>query len=155
MNKCLKNDGIFYIPNENPFETLNWNASSSGNSFGIDMGKLFTAGYFSDIFERDGSGLKIDCVVDYYYYKSGWTEEKEGTFNLEITSDMKTSDDIEKVVENEIKKLVGNDYVKAEYDARIGLKINSKLLGDLLPGLDFEGVSMIPMGEFGGYFDNY
>lgn len=155
LNKCLKNDGIFYIPNENPFETLNWNASSSGNSFGIDMGKLFTAGYFSDIFERDGSGLKIDCVVDYYYYKSGWTEEKEGTFNLEITSDMKTSDDIEKVVENEIKKLVGNDYVKAEYDARIGLKINSKLLGDLLPGLDFEGVSMIPMGEFGGYFDNY
>lgn len=155
LNKCLKNDGIFYIPNENPFETLNWNASSSGNSFGIDMGKLFTAGYFSDIFERDGSDLKIDCVVDYYYYKSGWTEEKEGTFNLEITSDMKTSDDIEKVVENEIKKLVGNDYVKAEYDARIGLKINSKLLGDLLPGLDFEGVSMIPMGEFGGYFDNY
>lgn len=155
LNKCLKNDGIFYIPNENPFETLNWNASSSGNSFGIDMGKLFTAGYFSDIFERDGSDLKIDCVVDYYCYKSGWTEEKEGTFNLEITSDMKTSDDIEKVVENEIKKLVGNDYVKAEYDARIGLKINSKLLGDLLPGLDFEGVSMIPMGEFGGYFDNY
>ena len=42
-----------------------------------------------------------------------------------------------------------------EYDARIGLKINSKLLSDLLPGLDFEGVSMIPMGEFGGYFDNY
>lgn len=155
LNKCLKNGGIFYIPNENPFETLRWNASSSGNSFGIDMGKLFTAGYFSDIFERDGSDLKIDCVVDYYYYKSGWTEEKEGTFNLEITSDMKTSDDIEKVVENEIKKLVGNDYVKAEYDARIGLKINSKLLGDLLPGLDFEGVSMIPMGEFGGYFDNY
>lgn len=155
LNKCLKNDGIFYIPNENPFETLRWNASSSGNSFGIDMGKLFKAGYFSGIFERDGSGLKIDCVVDYYYYKSGWTEEKEGTFNLEITSDMKTSDDIEKVVENEIKKLVGNDYVKAEYDARIGLKINSKLLGDLLPGLDFEGVSMIPMGEFGGYFDNY
>lgn len=155
LNKCLKNGGIFYIPNENPFETLNWNASSSGNSFGIDMGKLFTAGYFSDIFERDGSDLKIDCVVDYYYYKSGWTEEKEGTFNLEITSDMKTSDDIEKVVENEIKKLVGNDYVKAEYDARIGLKINSKLLSDLLPGLDFEGVSMIHMGRFGGYFDNY
>lgn len=154
LNKCLKNGGIFYIPNENPFETLNWNASSSGNSFGIDMGKLFTAGYFSDIFERDGSDLKIDCVVDYYYYKSDWTEKK-GTFNLKITSDMKTLDDIEKVVEDKMRELVGDDYVKAEYDARIGLKINSKLLSDLLPGLDFEGVSMIPMGEFGGYFDNY
>lgn len=154
LNKCLKNGGIFYIPNENPFETLSWNASSSGNSFGIDMEKLFTAGYFSDIFERDGSDLKIDCVVDYYYYKSDWTEKK-GTFNLKITSDMKTSDDIEKVVEDKMKELVGDDYVKAEYDARIGLKINSKLLSDLLPGLDFEGVSMIPMGEFGGYFDNY
>lgn len=155
LNKCLKNGGIFYIPNENPFETLNWNASSSGNSFGIDMGKLFTAGYFSGIFERDGSDLKIDCVVDYYYYKSGWTEEKEGTFNLEITSDMKTSDVIEEAVENKMRELVGDDYSWMEYDARIGLKINSKLLSDLLPGLDFEGVSMIPMGEFGGYFDNY
>lgn len=154
LNKCLKNGGIFYIPNENPFETLRWNASSSGNSFGIDMGKLFTAGYFSDIFERDGSDLKIDCVVDYYYYKSDWTEKK-GTFNLKNISDMKTFDDIEKAVEKEMRQLVVDDYVKAEYDARIGLKINSKLLSDLLPGLDFEGVSMIPMGEFGGYFDNY
>lgn len=154
LNECLKNGEIFYIPNENPFETLKWNASSSSNSFGIDMGKLFTAGYFSDIFERDGSDLKIDCVVDYYYYKSDWTE-KEGSFNLKITSDMKTFDDIENAVEKEMRQLVGDDYVKAEYDARIGLKINSKLLSDLLRGLDFEGVSMIPMAGFGGYFDNY
>lgn len=153
LNKCLKNGGIFYIPNENPFETLQWKASSSSNSFGIDMGKLFTAGYFSDIFERDGSDLKIDCVVDYCYTKD--SIEKEGTFNLEITSDMKTSDVIQKAVKKEVRELVGDDYSWMEYDARIGLKINSKLLSDLLPGLDFEGVSMIPMGEFGGYFDNY
>lgn len=154
LNECLKSGGIFYIPNENPFETLKWNATSSSNSFGIDMGKLFTAGYFSDIFERDGSDLKIDCVVDYYYYKSDWTEKK-GSFNLKITSDMKTSDDIENAVEKEMRQLVGDDYVKAGYDDRIGLKINSKLLSDLLPGLDFEGFSMIPMAGFGGYFDNY
>lgn len=153
LNKCLKNGGIFYIPNENPFETLRWNASSSGNSFGIDMGKLFKAGYFSGIFERDGSDLKIDCVVDYCYTKG--LIEKEGTFNLEITSDMKTSDVIEEAVENKMRELVGDDYSWMEYDARIGLKINSKLLSDLLPGLNFEGFSMIPMGEFGGYFDNY
>lgn len=153
LNKCLKNGGIFYIPNENPFETLKWNASSSGNSFGIDMGKLFTAGYFSDIFERDGSDLKIDCVVDYCYTKG--LEEKEDTFNLEITSDMKTSDVIEEAVENKMRELVGDDYSWMEYDARIGLKINSKLLGDLLPGLDFEGFSMIPMGEFGVSKSNY
>lgn len=145
LNKCLKNDGIFYIPNENPFETLRWNASSSGNSFGIDMGKLFKAGYFSGIFERDGSDLKIDCVVDYCYTKG--LVEKEGTFNLEITSDMKTSDVIEEAVENKMRELVGNDYSWMEYDARIGLKVNSKLLSDLLPGLDFEGVSMIPYGR--------
>lgn len=148
LNKCLKNGGIFYIPNENPFETLQWKASSSSNSFGIDMGKLFTAGYFSDIFERDGSDLKIDCVVDYCYTKG--SVEKEDTFNLEITSDMKTSDVIEEAVENKMRELVGDDYSWMEYDARIGLKINSKLLSDLLPGLDFEGFSMIPMGGFGG-----
>lgn len=148
LNKCLKNGGIFYIPNENPFETLNWNASSSGNSFGIDMGKLFTAGYFSGIFERDGSDLKIDCVVDYCYTKG--SAEKEGTFNLKITSDMKTSDVIQKTVKKEVRELVGDDYSWMEYDARIGLKVNSKLLSDLLPGLNFEGFSMIPMGRFGG-----
>lgn len=148
LNKCLKNGGIFYIPNENPFETLKWNASSSGNSFGIDMGKLFKAGYFSDIFERDGSDLKIDCVVDYCYTKG--LAEKDGTFNLKITSDMKTSDVIEEAVENKIRELVGDDYSWMEYDARIGLKVNSKLLSDLLPGLNFEGFSMIPMGRFGG-----
>lgn len=153
LNKCLKNGGIFYIPNENPFETLKWNASSSGNSFGIDMGKLFKAGYFSGIFERDGSDLKIDCVVDYCYTKG--SVEKEGTFNLEITSDMKTSDVIEEAVENKIRELVGDDYSWMEYDARIGLKINSKLLGDLLPGLDFEGFSMIPMAGFGASKSNY
>ncbi len=117
------------------------------------MGKLFTAGYFSDIFERDGSDLKIDCVVDYCYTKG--LEEKEGTFNLEITSDMKTSDVIEEAVENKIRELVGDDYSWMEYDARIGLKINSKLLGDLLPGLDFEGFSMIPMAGFGASKSNY
>lgn len=148
LNKCLKNGGIFYIPNENPFETLQWKASSSSNSFGIDMGKLFTAGYFSDIFERDGSDLKIDCVVDYCYTKG--SIEKEGTFNLEITSDMKTSDVIQKAVKKEVRELVGDDYSWMEYDARIGLKVNSKLLSDLLPGLNFEGFSMIPMGRFGG-----
>lgn len=148
LNKCLKNGGIFYIPNENPFETLRWNASSSGNSFGIDMGKLFTAGYFSDIFERDGSDLKIDCVVDYCY-----TKGSIDTFNLEITSDMKTSDVIEEAVENKMRELVGDDY--SWYEARIGLKINSKLLGDLLPGLDFEGFSMIPMAGFGASKSNY
>lgn len=151
LNECLKRGEIFYIPNENPFETLKWNASSSSNSFGIDMGKLFTAGYFSDIFERDGSDLKIDCVVDYYYRKKSVEEYHEGTFNLKITSDMKTSDDIE----NAVKKWVGDDYRWMEYDARIGLKINSKLLSDLLPGLNFEGFSMVPMTEFYGDFDNY
>lgn len=155
LNECLKNGEIFYIPNENPFETLKWNATSSSNSFGIDMGKLFTAGYFSDIFERDGSDLKIDCVVDYYYRKKSVEGYDEGTFSLKITSDMKTSDDIENAVEKEIKKLVENDYRWVEYDVRIGLKINSKLLSDLLPGLNFEGFSMVPMTGFRGDFDNY
>ena len=153
LKACIEKGQCFYIPKENPFETLEWNASSSSNSFGIDMGKLFTAGYFSNFFERDGSDLKIDCVVDYYYYKSDWTEIKD-SFNLKSTSDMKTFDDFEKAVEKEMKQLVGDDYVKTEYDVRIGLKINSKLLSDLLPGLDFDGVSMIPMAGFGGYFDN-
>lgn len=155
LNECLKNGGIFYIPNENPFETLKWNATSSSNSFGIDMGKLFTAGYFSDIFERDGSDLKIDCVVDYHYHKKSVEGCDEGSFNLKITSDMKTFDDIENAVEKEMKQLLGDDYSWMEYNARIGLKINSKLLSDLLPGLDFEGVSMIPMAGFRGDFDNY
>ena len=155
LNECLEKGSVFYIPNENPFETLNWNASSSSNSFGIDMGKLFTAGYFSGIFERDGSDLKIECVVDYHYHKESVEGCIEGTFNIEFTSNMKTSDDVYEAVEKELEKLIGDDYSWMEYDARIGLEINSKLLEDLFPGSDFEGVSIIPMAGFGGYSSNY
>lgn len=155
LKKCIEKGQCFYIPKENPFETLKWNATSSSNSFGIDMGKLFTAGYFSNFFERDGSSLKVACMVDYDYHANDEYELKKGSFELEITSDMKTLDDIEKVVEEKVNALIVNKYNWVEYEAKVGFRVDRHYLNDLLPGLDFDGVSMIPIDSYKGYFDNY
>ncbi len=155
LKKCIENGKCFYIPKENPFETLEWNATSSSNSFGIDMGKLFTAGYFSNFFERDGSSLKVACMVDYDYHANDEYELKKGSFELEITADMKTLDDIEKVVEEKVNALIVNKYNWVEYEAKVGFRVDRHYLNDLLPGLDFDGVSMIPIDSYKGYFDNY
>lgn len=155
LKACIEKGQCFYIPKENPFETLKWNASSSSNSFGIDMGKLFTAGYFSNFFERDGSSLKVTCMVDYDYHATDEYEWKKGSFELEITSDMKTLDDIEKVVEEKVNALIVNKYNWVEYEAKVGFRVDRHYLNDLLPGLDFAGVSMIPIDSYRGDFDNY
>lgn len=154
LKKCIENGGCFYIPKENPFETLEWNATSSKSAFGIDMGKLFKAGYFSNFFERDGSSLKVACMVDYDYYTTDEYEWKKGSFELEITSGMKTLDDLEKVVEEKIKASIENKYDWVEYEAKVGFRVDRSYLNNLLPGLNFDGVSMIPIDSYRGDFDN-
>lgn len=146
LKTCINDGNIFYIPAENPFETLEWNATESNFSFGIDMGKLFTAGYFSDIFEKSGSELKLICKVEYEY----WDGEKdiEGSFDLPITADMKSFDDVEETAESKVKELVKvsgeESYYKVFYETIVGLKINKSVLDDLFPKLksDFDYITL-------------
>lgn len=142
LKACINDGEIFYIPAENPFETLEWNATESDSSFGIDMGKLFTAGYFSDIFEKSGSELKLICKVRYEY----WDGEKEieESFDLPITADMKSFDDVEESAESKLKEIVTDASLWINYEAIIGLKINKSILDNLFPKIksDFDYITL-------------
>lgn len=142
LKTCIKDGSIFYIPAENPFETLEWNATESDSSFGIDMGKLFTAGYFSDIFEKSGSELKLICKVEYSYWDG--TEDIEGTFELPITDDMKSFDEVEETAESKVKEKIAGASSWADYEVIVGLKINKSVLDDLFPKLesDFDYIAL-------------
>lgn len=142
LKTCIKDGSIFYIPAENPFETLEWNATESYSSFGIDMGKLFTAGYFSDIFEKSGSELELICKVEYSYWDG--TKDIEETFDLPITDDMKSFDDVEGTAESKVKEKIAGASSWADYEVIIGLKIKKSVLADLFPKLesDFDSITL-------------
>lgn len=145
LKTCINDGSIFYIPAENPFETLEWNATESNSSFGIDMGKLFTPGYFSNIFEKSGSELKLICKVEYEYWDG---EDVEGSFDLPITGDMESFDDVEEAAESKVKEIVKvsgeESYYKVFYETIVGLKINKAILADLFPKLesDFDYITL-------------
>ncbi|MBQ5877287.1 MAG: hypothetical protein IIW71_05780, partial [Treponema sp.] len=116
-----------YIPKDNPFETSEWNATKDNCWFGIDMGKLFKAGYFSDIVERTSSGaLKIICDVE------AWTDE--GGYDVatfEVTSDMTVES-----LEAKVLQLGKEEYPEAySWDGDLYINFNTELLDALLPGL--------------------
>lgn len=141
LKACINDGRTFYIPTENPFETLEWNATESNSSFGIDMGKLFTPGYFSDIFEKSGSELKLICKVEYEYWDG---EDIEGSFDLPITDDMKSFDDVEETAESKVKEKIAGASSWADYEVIIGLKINKSVLDSLFPKLesDFDYITL-------------
>lgn len=145
LKTCINDGSIFYIPAENPFETLEWNATESNSTFGIDMGKLFTPGYFSNIFEKSGSELKLICKVEYEYWNG---EDVEGSFDLPITGDMESFNDVEEAAESKVKEIVKvsgeESYYKVFYETIVGLKINKAILADLFPKLesDFDYITL-------------
>ncbi len=148
LKTCINDGSVFYIPAENPFETLEWNATESDSSFGIDMGKLFTAGYFSDIFEKSGSELELICKVEYSYWDG--TEDIKETFDLPITDDMKSFDDVEGTAESKVKEKIAGASSWADYEVIIGLKIKKSVLADLFPKLesDFDSITLSRSNNF-------
>ena len=127
LKNSITNGTVFYIPKDNPFETSEWNATKDNCWFGIDMGKLFKAGYFSDIVERTSSGaLKIICDVE------AWTDE--GGYDVatfEVTSDMTVES-----LEAKVLQLGKEEYPEAySWDGDLYINFNTELLDALLPGL--------------------
>ena len=55
LKKAIQNGGLFYVPDYN-WDEMSWPKTASNTMMQIDMGKFFTAGYLSDIIERDDSG---------------------------------------------------------------------------------------------------
>lgn len=142
LKTCINDGSIFYIPAENPFETLEWNATESNSSFGIDMGKLFKPGYFSKIFTKSGSELELICKVEYEYWDGNNNIEK--SIDLPITSDMKSFNDVEEAADAKIEEIYSNVSSWLDYKIIIGLKINKPVLDALFPKLesDFDYITL-------------
>ena len=127
LKNSITNRTVFYIPKDNPFETSEWNATKDNCWFGIDMGKLFKAGYFSNIVERTSSGaLKIMCDVE------AWTGEDDyDVATFEVTSDMSAES-----LEAKILQLGKEKHPEAySWDGDLYINFNTELLDVLLPGL--------------------
>lgn len=127
LKNSIINGTVFYIPEDDPFETSEWNATKDNCWFGIDMGKLFKAGYFSNIVERTSSGaLKIMCDVE------AWTGEDDyDVETFEVTSDMTAES-----LEAKVLQLGKEKYPEAySWDGDLYINFNTELLDALLPGL--------------------
>lgn len=127
LKNSITNGTVFYIPEDDPFETSEWNATKDNCWFGIDMGKLFKAGYFSNIVERTSSGaLKIMCDVE------AWTGEDDyDVETFEVTSDMTAES-----LEAKVLQLGKEKYPEAySWDGDLYINFNTELLDALLPGL--------------------
>lgn len=127
LKNSITNGTVFYIPKDNPFETSEWNATKDNCWFGIDMGKLFKAGYFSNIVERTSSGaLKIMCDVEAWTY-----EDDYDVATFEVTSDMTAES-----LEAKVLQLGKEKYPEAySWDGDLYINFNTELLDALLPGL--------------------
>ena len=127
LKNSITNGTVFYIPKDNPFETSEWNATKDNCWFGIDMGKLFKAGYFSNIVERTSSGaLKIMCDVEAWTY-----EDDYDVATFEVTSDMTAES-----LEAKVLQLGKEEYPEAySWRGDLYINFNTELLDALLPGL--------------------
>lgn len=127
LKNSITNGTVFYIPKDNPFETSEWNATKDNCWFGIDMGKLFKAGYFSNIVERTSSGaLKIMCDVE-----ARTDEDDYDVATFEVTSYMSAES-----LEAKILQLGKEEYPEAyRWYGRLYMNLNTELLDALLPGL--------------------
>ncbi|MFA6855957.1 MAG: hypothetical protein WCR31_02000 [Treponema sp.] len=103
---AIKNDEVFYIPSSYPTGSA-WPTTDTNASFGIDMSKVFTAGNFTNIFERKSDG-------SFQVYLKIYTEADATLSTLTSNSmpDLKT----------------GTNY-------SIGLLLNKSILASTLPGL--------------------
>lgn len=127
LKNSIANGTVFYIPKDNPFETSEWNATKDNCWFGIDMGKLFKAGYFSNIVERTSSGaLKIMCDVE-----ARTDEDDYDVATFEVTSDMTAES-----LEAKVLQLGKEEYPEAySWRGDLYINFNTELLDALLPGL--------------------
>lgn len=147
---ALDSDGIFYLPKDNTATAFPEGAGAA--SFGIDFGKIFTAGYFTDIIERTEDKEKIR--VYYKRYEYSWNSQS-GSSETETEPEEITGNiaDFESTIQD-----AGFSY---SYDAEtktdrwadvryeIGIMANKSLITAALPRItDFEYAGAERIDEF-------
>lgn len=141
LKNALNNNSVFYIPKD--FGGTRWTTSAADAMFGIDLGKAFTAGYFSKIVEKDSSG---DAVLygqtDYCYNET----ERKSKDIIPLTTT--TIDEFIKreseALKTEFEKI---GYKSVNYTITVGFSMDLKLVKDMLPGLmdSANDVEIIPI----------
>lgn len=138
---AIENGKTFYIPEG--FE--NWESANAENSiFGIDMSKIFKAGYFTDIVERDSSKENVKIYyrkcTDSYGRKDGeWFDDSIFSDLTEITGDISAK--IEELKQDEeLGYSINHDEDWSNYEDKevwyeIGIKINTDIIKNAVPGL--------------------
>lgn len=132
LKNCIKEGKVFYIPANDPFENENpeWSADDSNAGFAVDLGKFFTAGYFTNIVEREAdSKFKISGYTGFKQYSSDIPQSTE----FEIT-DAFTEEKFEEIHTASIaaakeKYPDGGFWVSTS----AGYKLNDRLITDMFP----------------------
>lgn len=160
LKTCISDGTVFYIPSENPFDSGTWAASATNSSFGIDMGKAFTPGYFSNILKSSGSSSTITFVGSAETSYSLYNENEKVSDRLPeeeiaISDSMSYDDVISKG--NEKAVALQKQYSKEGYRGwidsyvSIGIKLNENVLNGLLPKLSFESVTIPLRSSYSSY----
>ena len=139
----LEKGGVFYLPKDTSAKSFPTTASEA--SFGIDFGKIFSAGYFTSIINRssDNESVKIYYkryeIVRSYDKKNGYvvteteSEPNEITtsiaeFTATIAKDAGRSFDSSENSEN-------YSYTDKEVWYKIGIMANRDIITQALPGI--------------------
>lgn len=159
LKSCISGGTVFYIPSENPFDSGSWTASAVNSSFGIDMGKAFTPGYFSTVLKCSDSKITfVGSAETEYYGQNAEGEDVSETFEEEIAISDSMSYDNVILKGNEKAVALQKQYSKKNYRGsvcsyvNIGIKLNEDVLNGLLPGLSFESVT-IPVCSADSWYD--
>lgn len=135
LKNCIKEGKVFYIPENDPFENENpeWSADDSNAGFAVDLGKFFTAGYFTNIVEREAdSKFKIsgNSVIRLF----GETGTNTKVLDFEVTDDFTYEKLSEKHEEAKTEAMNNSlSYYRYSIRTQIGYKLNSNIIEDLLP----------------------
>lgn len=140
--KC-NNGGVFYVPNslDGSVWPQTWNEEKV--VFGLDLGKLFTPGYFTDFIEIENGKVKLYYTYEIfscYNSNSDYVEERYYCENPIIIegNDIENFDfavldsEIENKVQelkNELSKYTGLSF---HVSKGIGMKLNDKAWNDLV-----------------------
>lgn len=137
---ALDNGSVFYIPATPKEKTFPTNADNS--AFGIDFGKIFTAGYFTDLIERSSDKEKIK--IYYKRYENSYSYDNSTGYNSIRTESEPTelTKSIKQVCydaqDSGYSSSTGSEYSWGNTHIwyEIGIMANRDIITDTLPGID-------------------
>ena len=148
---ALDNGDVFYLPkapNAKTFPT-----SEADALFGIDFGKLFTAGYLTDIIERNSDKESIKFYYRKYESTTGYEYKKSESGSLPWPYNEYSESEVTEFtvsIEDFLATTVAEDpgtltykntddgflYKKKKIWYQIGILVNKELLTQALPGIE-------------------